>query len=288
MPRSGVSWSISERDTMTPRQSLPPPPISGQNSAAKADSSPGQFPIISGKVNSPQRIIIFGPGGIGKSTLASLAPKPVFLDIEGGTNDMDVPRVEGLNSFADLRACLQSDALDGFGTVILDSATRAEELSAAHALATIKHEKGMSVTSIEGYGFGKGYTHVYDMFLLLLADLDSQVRRGRHVILIAHECISDVPNPTGDDFIRYEPHLQSPKSGKNSIRNRVIQWSDHVLFIGYDVVTEDGKGKGGGTRTIYTSEMPSHIAKSRRVSVAQPFTGPEDGSIWGHIIGGQS
>lgn len=248
---------------------------------------PSKFAIISGRIDAPQRIGLYGPGGIGKSTLASLAPDPVFLDIEGSTNELDVPRPQGIETFEDLRGCLQSNALDGFKTIILDSATKAEELAIAYTLKTVKHERGKPIHNLEDYGFGKGLSHVFDTFLLLLADLDSQVRRGRNVILIMHECISDAPNPYGEDYIRYEPHLQAPKSGKNSIRNRVIQWLDHLLFLSYDVVTEDGKGKGGGTRTIYTSEMPTHIAKSRRVSAAIPFTGPEDGAIWTHVLGGQ-
>jgi len=265
---------------------MPPPPVKGA-AQPEIDTSADRFAVVAGRVDSPQRVLLYGPGGIGKSTLASMAPGAVFLDIEGGTGELDIPRVEGIGNFADLRACLQSTALDAYQTIILDSATKAEEWAVAHVLGHVKHEKGHRVDSLEGYGFGKGYAHLYDAFLLLLADLDSQVRRGRNVVLIAHECIVDAPNPFGDDFIRYEPHLQNPKSGKNSIRNRVVQWADHVLFLGYDVLAEDGKGRGGGTRTIYTSELPSHIAKSRRASMAVPYTSPEDGEIWETIIGGK-
>ena len=245
-----------------------------------------RFGIISGKIDRPQRILIYGRGGIGKSTLASLAPNPIFIDIEKGTGELDVPRISDIDTFADLRGCIQSNALDGFGSVVLDSKTKSEEMSEVHVIANIKHEKGKPIRNIQDYGFSKGLGHIYDQMVLLLADLDSQIRRGRNVILIAHECICDAPNPYGEDYIRYEPDLQSPKSGKNSVRNRVVQWADHVLFVGYDVSSEDGKGKGAGTRTIYTSEMPSHVAKSRRVATALPFTGPTDGEIWTHILGG--
>lgn len=268
---------------------LPPPaakPAAPPNQGQAVQQANRQFAVISGRIDTPQRIVLYGAGGIGKSTLAALAPQPVFLDVEGGTNALDVPRVDGLETFADVRACLQSSALDGYKTVVLDSATMAEEWAIAHTLATVQHEKGGLVRSVEGYGFGKGYQHVYETFLLLLADMDRQVRQGRSVILVAHDCTADVPNPVGDDWIRYEPRLQAPKSGKASIRNRVVEWADHVLFLGYDVIAKDGKGKGGGTRTIYTDELPSHLAKSRSVHQTLPFASATDATIWNLIFGG--
>lgn len=272
---------------MSTGQKRPPPPAKRAASPSpEATASPNRFAILSGRISGPQRIVVYGPGGIGKTSLAALAPNPVFLDIESGTRALDVPRVEGIDSFQDLRACLQSDVLDGFESIVLDSATRAEELSIAHTIATVPHEKGHRVKSIEGYGFSKGLAHNYDTFLTLLMDLDRQIRGGRNVILIAHDCTADVPNPTGDDFIRFEPHLQAPKSGKNSIRNRVIQWADHVLFVGYDVIAEDGKGKGAGTRTIWPIERPDHVAKSRTLAEPMPFDAADDGAIWPLIFGG--
>ena len=262
----------------------PPAPRATNGKAALSQEQPKDFRIQGGRIGGPQRILIYGPGGIGKSSLAALAPKPVFLDIEEGTRFMDVPRVTGLATLADVRACLHSDLLNGHQTVVIDSATKAEEWAVAHTIATVKHEKGHWVSSLEGYGFGKGYQHVYETFLLFLSDLDAQIRAGRNVILIAHDCVADVPNPVGEDWIRYEPHLQSPKSGKSSIRNRVIQWADYVLFLGYDVVTEDGKGKGGGTRTIFTGERPDHIAKSRTAIESVPFESATDGAIWQQIM----
>lgn len=262
-----------------------PPQAKGKAPPTEAPSL-DKFSVIGGRISRPQRVVVYGPGGIGKSTLAALAPAPVFLDIEGGSNEIDVQRVEGLESLQDVRTCLQSGMLNDFSTVVLDSATKAEELAVAHTLETVKHEKGNAVTSIEGYGFGKGYQHVYDTFLLLLADLDKQIRAGRNVVLVAHDCISEAPNPAGDNFIRSEPHLQAPKSGKASIRNRVCQWADHVLFIGYDVNVRDGKGQGTGTRTIWSAERPDHIAKSRLAISPIPFTAADDAAIWSYIFGG--
>jgi len=270
---------------------LPPPArTNGVPKAApvvQAAPDAAKFAVIGGLIDRPQRVMVYGPGGIGKSTLAAMAPNPIFIDIEGGTCRIDAQRVEGIESFNDLRGCLQSSLFDGYQTIVLDSATKAEELAVAYTLATVTTDKGQRASSVEAYGFGKGYQHVYDSFLLLLSDLDSQVRRGRNVIVIAHDCVVDVPNPVGENFIRYEPHLQGPKSGKASIRNRVVQWADHVLYVGYDVASVDGKGIGTGTRTIWPFERPDHIAKSRSVGEELPFNDPTDGTIWSMIFGGK-
>lgn len=247
---------------------------------------PGSWAITSGVRRSAQRLVIFGTGGVGKTTLAALIPgRSIFIDLEGGTNALaNIDRVEGITRLQELRDLLQGEALRDYDTIVLDSATKLEDLCLAHALAFIPHEKGQKVNHIEGYGYGKGYQHVYDVFMLVLQDFDRCIRRGQNVCLIAHECIANVPNPGGDDFIRFEPHLQAPASGKASIRNRVIQWADHVLFIGYDVITADGKGKGGGTRTIWTSERPDHIAKSRLSLPQIPYNDAGDGTIWSYIF----
>jgi len=272
-------------------QKLPPPmPKGNGNKLADAVYGPkdtkDRFAIVSGRKLGPQRVVLYGPGGIGKSTLASLAPTPVFLDLEGGTGQMDVPRVDGIETWDDLRTCLQSSALDDYQTIVIDSATRAEEMALPHTLATVRTERGEAAESIEGYGYGKGYQHLYDTFLRLLQDCDSQIRRGRNIVLIAHDCINDVPNPSGENFLRFEPHLQAPKSGKASIRNRVVQWADHVLFVSYDVVVKDGKGRGAGTRTIWPVERPDHLANSRSLTDPIPYESADDGTVWSLMLGG--
>lgn len=265
-----------------------PPAATGTTPAPTTESNAApRFTVSSGRENVAQKILIYGPGGVGKSSLAALAPKPVFLDVEQSTNRIAVDRIKGIATWADLRACLQGDALDGFETIVLDSATKAEEMAAAHTIATVKHEKGHKVGSLTEYGFGKGAEHLFDTFLLVLVDLERHIRAGRNVVLVAHACTADVPNPRGEDFLQFQPRLQQTKKGNHSIRNRVFEWCDHVLFIGYDVNVDEGKGDGGGTRTIYTKETPTQLAKVRELDevIDQRVYEKDDGSIWPLLLG---
>jgi hypothetical protein len=243
--------------------------------------------------NVGQRIGLYGPGGIGKTTLGASLPGPVaFIDL-----DESLPRLRGaleasgllqnimvvnVRSWTELRSALQSDGWEKVKSIVIDTATKAEEMCVAHTLATVKTEKGNSTNSIEGYGYGKGYTHVYETFMPLLGDLDQHCRVGRNVLLVCHDCTATVPNPAGEDYLRFEPRLQSPASGKASIRLRVREWLDHLLFLGYDIdVTKDGKGRGAGTRTIYTAELPHCMAKSRTTQEQIIIDGQE---VWPRII----
>ncbi len=224
-----------------------------------------------------QRVGIYGTGGIGKTSLAARCPgRKAFIDLDDSMSrlDIDCPVVQGVETWQDLRDAMRS--FDSVDTIVVDPLTKAEELAVAWTLENVPNEKGQTVKSIEGYGYGKGFQHVFDTFLPLLSDFDTHVRAGRNIVLVMHECFTSVPNPQGDDYIRYEPRLQSPGSGKASIRYRVKEWLDHLLFIGYDIDVRDKKARGSGTRTIYPMEMPHCMAKTRSLTETIDY---EPGSV---------
>lgn len=270
-----------------PPKSAPPPPSNASGTIAKPVR---KFSVSSGTISGPQRVGIYGEGGTGKSTLASLLAavgiKPLFIDLEMGTQALNVDRVGDANTrietWEELRGVLRDESLwSGVGAVVLDNVTCAEELAVQWTIQNVKHEKGHEVKSVEGYGYGKGYQHVFETMLCLFADLDNHIRNGRHVVCIAHDCIEKVNNPAGDDYARYEPRLQDPpKMGKTRLRFR--EWLDHLCFIGFDVaVDSDGKSKGAGTRQIYCQQLPHIMAKSRTLSATPiSFANATDATLW--------
>lgn len=290
---------------MTRAPTTKPTPPSRAAPAAKAATAPakprarvgiGEIPTGQG-----QRIGLFGPGGIGKTTMAAMLavaderPAACFdlddslpiigpaLAAAGYPGKLQV--VNGIETWQQIRDALQAAGWDDVGTIVIDSATRAEELAVAHTLATVKNERDQFVQRIEAYGYGKGYQYVYETFLTLLGDLDAHVRAGRNVVLIMHDCTTTVPNPKGDDWLRYEPRLQSPNSGKASIRLRVREWLDHLLFLGYDVEAKDGIGENKqSSRTIYPTEQPHCMAKSRILRDTAQLV-EFDTAVWNALLG---
>lgn len=259
----------------------------GAGRAANNGTSPKPRTFTVGPLSATggDAIVVYGTGGIGKTCLAALAPEPIFIDLDCGAAKVPgVRAVHGVESWADLRAALHDMTLWAESkTIVIDSGTAAQRLAEAHTVQNVPHEKGHYVSSVEGYGFGKGYQHVLETFQLLLSDLDAHRRAGRHVILVCHGTVAYAPNPSGDDFLRNEPDLYNPpKTGR--IRDRVKNWCDHMLFIDYDKIVKDGKAFGAGTRTIYCQEMPDYWAKSRSLGDPIPYSkGSTD--LWDALFG---
>ena len=237
------------------------------------------------------RVVLYGTGGAGKTTLAcSLPGRTAFIDLDeslgklagvraklksGDVVAVDVRGEDGEPTWERLRDALNAPGWDGIDNVVIDSFTAAEELAKAFVLRTVPVGKGMMAKSIEDYGYGKGYVHLFDAVTAALPLFERHIRAGRNVVLICHECIQTCPNPAGDDFIRYEPRLQSPSGGKASIRYRVKEWADHVLFLRLDCeVTEDGKAKGGYFRTVYPADLQWGMAKSRTLTAEVTVNDP--------------
>ena len=262
--------------------------------AGNGNKPPQTLAVSSGLQVTAQKVVLYGPGGVGKSKLASLlnmvGVRPLFIDLEAGTKFLDVARLEP-ETWEEMRHCLHDFPMwDNYDAAVIDTGTKAEEMGTAWTFANVpkigERDGGVTyVTSVEGYGWGKGYVHVAETYLQLLGDLDALARRGKHIVLICHDCTANVPNPEGIDWIRWEPRLQSPPSGKASIRHRVKEWADHLLFVGYDTfVAKDGKASGSGSRTIYTSERPTLWAKSRLLSDPIAYI-DNDPTLWKLLLG---
>ncbi len=62
--------------------------------------------IHQGRRHSPPRLLIYGTEGIGKSTTASQAPKPIFVPTEDGLDQIDCASFPLAKTLADVRSVL--------------------------------------------------------------------------------------------------------------------------------------------------------------------------------------
>ena len=86
--------------------------------------------IITGRVPQPWRMLIHGVEGIGKSTFASRAPKPIFITTEDGTNELECDKFKRCTEEWEFNDCLQFLELEqhDYQTVVVDSLDWLERL----------------------------------------------------------------------------------------------------------------------------------------------------------------
>ena len=93
--------------------------------------------ITSGRVARPQKLVLYGVEGIGKTSLAAQTPEPLFIDTEGGTSHLDVRRLQKPASWEDLISLITEVAAtpDVCRTLVIDTADWAEQLCIDHICA---------------------------------------------------------------------------------------------------------------------------------------------------------
>ena len=220
--------------------------------------------ITRGIQTKPLKVVIYGPEGIGKSTFASCFPEPLFIDTEGSTTRMDVARTDTPSSLAMLTQLLTEirDNPPGCKTLIIDTVDWAERL----CITAVCAKNGKA--GIEDFGYGKGYSYVYEEMGRILNLLNDIWERGIHIVLTAHAAIRKFEQPDEmGAYDRWELKLiNSPKCNSCAM---VKEWADMVLFANYKTyaVAADKEGKKmkarGGERVMYTSHDPCWDAKNR-------------------------
>lgn len=219
--------------------------------------------ITRGKVATAQKVVLYGPEGIGKSSLAANFPEPGFIDTEGSTGNMDVARFDKPTSWTFILQQLEYVKQNRpFKTLVIDTVDWAERMAIEH-ICNINQK-----ASIEDFGYGSGYIKLEEemgRFLNLLQDI---VDQGINIVLTAHAQIRKFEQPDEmGAYDRYELKLGKKTSARTS--SLVKEWADMVLFINYKTysVATDDKGRKhkaqGGTRTMFTTHHPAWDAKNR-------------------------
>jgi len=215
--------------------------------------------INAGKLTRSQKGVIYGCEGVGKSTFASKFPKPIFVDLEGGTAHLDIQRVAELETWEDFLSTINELIADhsGFQTLVVDTADWAERLCVESLCK--KYKK----TGLEDFGYGKGYQYLAEEFARMLGKLTALQNSGMHVVVLAHSTIKklELPEESGS-YDHYE--LKCSKGVSPLLK----EWADGLLFANYrtTVVSDpNGKGKavGGKERVLYTEHTTFCDAKNR-------------------------
>lgn len=215
--------------------------------------------IVRGKIIEPVKGIVYGIEGIGKTTFASKWEKPLFLDLEKGSGQLDVDRISPA-TYAEVKSVITELKADpkGYKTLVIDSCDWLEKMMIQHIC------QSANIDSIEKYekGYGKGWNKLAEDWGKLLDELDRiRLQKGLNILFIGHAKIK-----------RYEPaddtgHDRYTLTMNDKTADLLKKWSDLTLFVKYDTYTVEENGKikvkGGNKRVMYSVFHPCWDAKNR-------------------------
>lgn len=279
---------MTESSVKSPLKAPPPPPRQG---VAQIQASNKTFTLKRLSLDDVgKKVLLYSAPGGGKSSLASLAPSPIFIDLDNGAASLGVEAIQGITSFPDLRAAVQQykTLVPEKGSLVIDTMTSVAILIEKHVLQSAGKHK------IKELGYDR-FSAMVEETRLLLSDLDAVMASGRNVVLVAWEQNAVYKNALGDDYRIIAPKLLHSIS--DSVRDEVVGWCDHVVRIAQadaEVAVEyDDKGKkkagkitnASTTRYLMTDGTQAVTAKSREVKGGRlpsliEFTGPKDNSFW--------
>ena len=213
------------------------------------------------------RITIFGKPGIGKSTLASQFPRPLFVL----TEDIELPGVQSLpisKSFneiwGNIKAILALDEIP-FDTIVIDSVSKLDALVVEYILDKEppgKNGQTATLTAACG-GYGAGFLKAQSLHRAFKGLMDKFKDRGIAVIYVAHVGVIKHKAPDSEDFDIYSIVMNHEKS-----REPYIDDTDAVIYCklkSYTTTTDSGRTlvKSTQDRIIVAGINDGHVSKNR-------------------------
>ena len=209
------------------------------------------------------KIVIAGPGKIGKTTFAASAPNAIGILTEDGADNVDAaafPLAQSLTDVYDAIKTLLKEQHD-YQSVFLDSLDWLEPLVHEHVCAANKW------ANIEAPGYGKGYVAAAEEWRTLLSGLEAlRAQREMCVILIAHDKIKRFESPLHDGYDQYVLKLHDRAAAL------VQEWADVIGWANYRIVTtqsdagygqKETKARTTGDRILHVEPHPAHMGGNR-------------------------
>ena len=217
--------------------------------------------IIKTKIIKPPRLLIYGVGGIGKTTFLSKLPNVIFSDIEGGADEIGIDRFPKIEKLADLQKQIEWLCKEDhqYNSYVIDSADWLEKLIAEHVA------KAHSDSDLE---YGKRYLFARQELAKILGGLD-WLREYKKMIIgfSAHAKIKTYNDPLAASYDIYTLNCLDEK-----FASILIEWCDLVGFANYRLVVETesksfgkavNKAKGSDQRVLHVSNKAGITAKNR-------------------------
>lgn len=213
----------------------------------------------------PIRLVLVAVEGVGKTTFAASAERPVFIAAERGLAHLNppVPAFPQPRSWTEVLEAVDSLVREphDFKTVVFDTLDWIEHLLYDH----IQKRENLTAEKMDAYGrWAKIAVEDWRQLLRMLEVL--QDRRGMNVVALVHAVAKPFKNPEGDDYQRWKLALYG-----EDVPNLWKQWAEAVFFGTYEISFRQsgdrpgalGKAETTGNRVLYTTWSPARDAKNR-------------------------
>jgi Cdc6-like AAA superfamily ATPase len=214
--------------------------------------------ISKGKdMESPWKILLYGTPGVGKSTLATYAPKPFFLDLENGLKYIDCEKTETvLQSFDEVAAWLQWALTSEYQTIVIDTVDELEALMATKLCADNNKD------NLDSFGYGKGQNMLALEWRKFIGNLGYFTAAGKNVLLVAHEKIEKVEDPTSENYDRFQLNIHKKTAPIVTAKMDAVLFARGEVLI-HDKSNDTKRATGTGNRVIHCLGAPCWVAKNR-------------------------
>lgn len=224
--------------------------------------------ILKGRNPAAWVATIYGVPAVGKSTLATFAPKPVFIDCEGGLDRIDCERTAKVNSWPELYESLRWAISSDYQTIVIDSLSAVEEILTKKILDDTNKNRDQdylieSLSDKTVFAYGSGFELLKSNWALFAKLLFKIKDRGKNVLCIGHEIVEKVENPSGENYDRFTLAIHKKSAPL------LIAKMDAVFFAHYEKLLQSKESSGRkvavGTkrRLLQAQEKPDCVAKSR-------------------------
>lgn len=258
-------------------------PVLGIPEMSNASTKPEWMKTLKAPKKEPVMATFVAEGGMGKTTLASLWPSPIFIPIEDGSAALvgrdcqpaffpvpgDAEYTGNCSQIGSDYAieCMERLAEGGhpFKTVVLDSITRLSDIVEDEI---VDAAKGISIKLVHG-GFGAGYGAMANKHEKIRKIAGYLKSKGMHVVFLAHATSEKVSPPDAQEFTRYTIRMHKDSLTHYSDNVDLVAFIKLQTFVNGAVdATDKSQGKAGkavtsGKRIITCYPTPSHISKNR-------------------------